>query len=119
MLQKEEGNARCHKLHIIALFESDLSQAKQVLLGRKLSHHLEDEKLLTRMQYGSRPSQQCQSAVLHKVLSHDIAHLSKYTLAYMENNTIGCYVKIVNNLVLILFQCLGFVTSIYFCLGSL
>jgi hypothetical protein len=117
MLQKEEGNARSHRLHIIALFESDLNQAKQILLGRKLSHHLEDENLLTSMQYGSQPGQQYQSAVL--LFSHNIAHLSKHTSTYMENDAIGCYDRIVNNLVLILLHCLGFVISICSCLGAL
>jgi hypothetical protein len=49
MLQKDKGSARCHRLWIIALFESDLNQAKCILIGRKLNHHLEDENLLSNM----------------------------------------------------------------------
>jgi hypothetical protein len=44
MLQKEIGDSRCHRLHIIALFESDLYHAKRILIGRKLLHHIEDKK---------------------------------------------------------------------------
>jgi hypothetical protein len=46
MLEKEPGNCRCHRLRIIALFKSDLNQATQILLGRRLSHFLEDKSLL-------------------------------------------------------------------------
>jgi hypothetical protein len=36
------------------------------------------------------PSKQCQSAVLTKVLSHDITRLTRHTSAYIENDAKGC-----------------------------
>jgi hypothetical protein len=73
MLPKDEGNFQCHRLWFIALFENDLNQAKRILVGRKLLRHLEKSQLIGNMQYGSRPGKQCQSAVLQKVLTHNIA----------------------------------------------
>jgi hypothetical protein len=102
MLHKEEGNFRCHRLQIIALFESDLNQAKRILIGRKLSHHLEDTNAIGGMQYGSRPGKQCQSAVLHKLLLHDISYITKTPTAFIENDAIGCYDRLVNGIVLLL-----------------
>ncbi len=102
MLEKEEGNSRCHHLYIIALFESDFNQAKRVLIGRRLTHHLADTKMISDMQYGSVPGKQCISTVLKKVLSHDHVRITKATASFIENDAIGCYDRLVNNLVLML-----------------
>jgi hypothetical protein len=56
------------------------------------------------MQYGSRPAHRCQSAVLQKGLAHDISHMTKKPSTYTENDTIGCYDRIANNLALLLQQ---------------
>ncbi len=119
MLQKEANNSRCHRLQVIALFKSDLNQAKCILIGCKLSHHLEDNKLLPSMQFGSRPGQECQSAVLHKVISHGISRLTKRPPAHIENDAVGCYDQMINSLILLLLLKLGFPTSISKCLSSL
>jgi hypothetical protein len=119
MLQKEAGNARCHRLQIIALFESDLNQAKRIIVGRKLMHHLEDTKTIDDMQYGSRPGKQCPSAVLHKVLLHDISRWMKSPLACIENDAVGCYDRLVNGLVLLLLRKFGFPPSITACFSHL
>jgi len=52
MLQKEEGNSCCHHLWIIALFESDLNQAKRIIIGRKLLHHFEDSNSIGKWNMG-------------------------------------------------------------------
>jgi hypothetical protein len=119
MLLKEEGNFWCHRLRIIALFESDLNQAKRILIGRKLSHHLEDTNVIGEMQYGSRPGKQCQSAVLHEVLLHDISHLTKIPAAFIENDVIGCYDRLINGIVLLLLQKFSFPSSVIACLSTL
>jgi len=72
MIEKEENNPRCHRLRILALFESDLNHAKRIIIGRRLMHHMKDHRMLPTMQYGSVPGRQCLSAVLKKVLCHDI-----------------------------------------------
>ncbi len=64
MLEKEAGNARCHRLCILALFESDFNQSKRILIDRCLTHHLEYHQIISDIQFGSRPGKQCQSAVL-------------------------------------------------------
>jgi hypothetical protein len=119
MLEKEEGNSRCHRLRIIALFESDLNQAKRILIGRRLTHHLADTNMTPDMQFGSVPGKQCHSAVLKKVLSHDHVRLTKTTASFIENDAVGCYDRLVNNLVLMLLVKLGLPTSVASCLGTL
>jgi len=118
MLEKEPGNSRCHRLRILALFESDFNQAKRLVIGRRLMHHLEDFKLLSSMQYGSRPGRQCVSAVLKKVLAHDYARLTVTTASFIENDAIGCYDRLVNNLILMLLKKLGLPASVSDCMGE-
>jgi hypothetical protein len=62
--------------------------AKRILVGRQLHHHLEDNSFIGDMQYGSCPGQQCQSAVLQKVLLHDITRISKILASFIENNAV-------------------------------
>jgi hypothetical protein len=99
MLEKEPGNSRCHRLRILALFESDFNQVKRIAIGRKLMHHLEDYGLFSPMQDGSCPGRQC---ISKKVLAHDYVRLMATTAAFIENDTIGCYDRLVNNLILML-----------------
>jgi hypothetical protein len=107
MLEKSSGDSRCHRLRIIALFESDLNHAKRILIGRRVSHFLEDKQMLSDMQFGSRPGRRCISAVLKKVLAHDQIRLLKHTAAFVENDATGCYDRLVNNLILMVLQKLG------------
>ena len=119
MLEKEPGNPKCHRLRILALLESDFNQSKRIIIARTLSHHTEDNKLVPSMQYGSRPGKLCHSAVLQKVLSHDITRLTRQTAAYMENDAIGCYDRLVNNLVLLTLLRLGVPRPVTNCIGSI
>jgi hypothetical protein len=119
MLEKEPGNSRCHRLRILALFESDFNQVKRIAIGRKLMYHLEDYGLLSPMQDGSCPGRQCISAVLKKVLAHDYVRLTATTAAFIENDAIGCYDRLVNNLILMLLKKLGLPDTVSACMGEL
>jgi hypothetical protein len=119
MLEKTQVDSRCHRLRIIALLESNLNHAKRVLIGCCLLHLMEDNHLLTEMQFGSRPGQQCTSAVLKKVLCHDHVRLLKQTEAFVENDAVGCYNRLINNLILMVILKLGLSESITTMLGTL
>jgi hypothetical protein len=71
------------------------------------------------MQYGSVPGRQCLSAVLKKVLCHDHVRFTKTTASFIENDAIGCYDRLVNNLVLMLLVKLGLPRSAADCIGIL
>jgi hypothetical protein len=119
MLEKTAGDSRCHRLRIIALFESDLNHAKRILIGRKMSHLIEDKELLPDMQFGSRPGKRCISAVLKKILAHDHIRLLKQTAAFVENDATGCYDRLINNLILMVLKNLGIPTTVTTSLGLL
>lgn len=119
MLEKEQDNPRCHRLRILALFESDLNHAKRVIIGRRLLHHMRDTGLLPAMQHGSVPGKHCLSAVLKKVLCHDYLRITKRAGAFIENDAVGCYDRLVNNLVLIIMTKLGMPKTVVACIGDL
>lgn len=52
MLEKEPGNSRCHRLQILALFKNDFNQSKWIIIARKVSHQIEDQHLVSDMQFG-------------------------------------------------------------------
>jgi len=59
------------------------------------------------MQHGSRASKQCLSAVLNKQLTFEIHRYLKQPIAYIENDAVGCYDRIMNPLILIFLRILG------------
>jgi hypothetical protein len=119
VLEKEENNPCCHRLYILALFESDLNHAKQVIIGRQLMHRLQDHNMVPAMQYGSVPGKQCLSAVLLKVLTHHHLRVMKTASTVVENDAVGCYDRLVNNLVLMLLTKLGLPKSVAQCIDQL
>jgi hypothetical protein len=54
LLEKNPGNARIHRLHILSLVESDFNQAVCIIITRQLTFHMEDNNMIPAMQYGSR-----------------------------------------------------------------
>lgn len=101
MLNKKPGDYRIHRLRIVALQESDFNQTNRLAIGRPIQHLLEQEGLAPDMQHGSRASKRCQSAVLNKQLTFEIHRYIKKPIAYIENDAVGCYDRIVNPLVLL------------------
>jgi hypothetical protein len=107
MLNKKPGDCRIHRLRIVALQESDFNQANRLAIGRPIQLLLENEGLAPDMQHGSRASKLCHSAVLNKQLTLEIHRYAKKPLAYIENDAVSCYDRIINPLVLLLLCILG------------
>jgi len=107
MLEKQMGIPKIHCLRIIALMESDFNHSNRILFGRQLGFHMEDNNLVSEMQFGSRPGKQCTCAVLHKLLCYDITRHTKETAAFIKNDTVGCFDSMVNNLLILCLRRLG------------
>ena len=84
MLEKVFGLPRPHRLQIISLMETDWNQGKNNVIARQLGFLLEDNKLISTMQYGSRPGRMCISAILNKQLAHGIVRLTRSSAAFHQ-----------------------------------
>jgi hypothetical protein len=80
---------------------------------------MNDHSMIPDMQYGSVPGKHCLSAVLKKVLCHDHLQLTKCNGAFLENDAVGCYDRLVNNLVFMLMVNLGIPKTVAACIGDL
>jgi hypothetical protein len=91
MLEKNPGDTYIHRLHIIALQESDYNKCNRLMIVRPVLQHIKDQKLFPDLQFGSRPAKQCITAVLTKVLQLEIQRYKKQNIAYIQNDAMGCY----------------------------
>lgn len=115
VLPKDEGEFKIHRFRIIRLVESDLNASLGMLLARPLGHFLKDLNEYPGMQYGSRDGQMSISAVLNKILTFDMARLLKIVMATEENDAIGCYDRMMQQMVALYLICLGIAISLLTC----
>ena len=115
VLPKDEGEFKIHRFRIIRLVETDFNQSLGMLLARPLGHFLEDTNEYPDMQYGSRDGQMTISAVLNKVLTFDIVRLTKTVMATEENDAVGCYDRIVQQMVSLHLQRMGLALAVIIC----
>lgn len=107
MLEKYVGCPYVHCLCILAILERDFNQAVRIIIAYQLGFWMEDNGLVPEMQYGLREGRQYMYAVLNKQLTHDKVHHKKTTAVFIENDAVGCYDRMVNDLLVVELWWLG------------
>jgi hypothetical protein len=71
------------------------------------------------MQFGSRAGHCYLSAAGKKLPSHEHVRIMKSTTAFIKNDAMGCYDRLMNNLLLLVLKKLGLSPTTTKCLGEL
>ena len=104
MIEKKAGNYQLHKLRTIHLFEADYNWLLGMIFGRRMVYGAETQNHLHEGQWGSRPGRSAHDALLHKILSYEVARLTRTPLATFDNDAKSCYDRIVMTFALMLCQ---------------
>lgn len=99
VLPKDAGEFKIHRFRIIRLVESDFNESLGMLFARPIGHFLEDANEYPDMQYGSRDGQMTISAVFNKILTFDIVRMMRIIMATEENDAVGCYDRVMQQMV--------------------
>lgn len=97
MLQKDRGNPRIHRLRVIHIYEADYNLLLAVK-WRQALHHAEDNNLLNKSLYGSRPGRSAHEPALIEVLQNEIYRMSMKSGVNFDLDATSCYDRILSNL---------------------
>ena len=94
MLEKEPGNPKIHRLRVIHLYEADYN----LILGvkwRELIHHCEDNHLIHRGLFGTRPGRSALDPVFMEEIIADITRMTRKPLIKNTDDATACYDRII------------------------
>jgi hypothetical protein len=104
VIEKKAGNCQLSKLRTIRLFEADCNWLVGLIFGQHMVHGAERQNHLHEGQWGSRPDRSAHDALLHRILSYEVAHLTRTLLATFDNDAKSCYDRTVMVFALMLCQ---------------
>jgi hypothetical protein len=108
MLEKIPGVVRSNKLRIIQLLEADLDQVLRIAFARNITRLAKThEGVISKHQYG-RSHMTCISPVLNKLITIQLLIEKKTNGIVFDNNTKGCYDRIVSGISLATLRRLGY-----------
>jgi hypothetical protein len=119
MLEKVPGVTRSDKLIIIQLLEADLNQVLRIALARNITRIAKDhEGIISEHQYG-RAHKMCMTPVLKKILTIQIIIQKKVEGIVFENDSKGCYDRIISGIALACLKMIGYSSNSVRILGLL
>ena len=90
MLEKEPGNNKIEKMRRIHIVEADYNLAVGII-NRRIRWNAEKLGNLSNNQWGSRSGRSCTDVVMMKVLSLEIAHLTRTDLVIEDQDASAAY----------------------------
>ena len=95
MLEKDTGNPRIHRLHIIHLFEADFNLYMKLQWGKRLVQRANKHKLLNTGQFGSVPGHTSLEPIMLTQFTNDNCRILRKTLARFDNDASACFDRII------------------------
>ena len=93
--EKDEGLSFLTRLQVIHLFEADYNLFLKLIFGRHMVKNAELAEVLNDQQHGSRPRRMTTDALFLACLEKDLIWQTKSNSAHVNNDTIGCYGRII------------------------
>jgi hypothetical protein len=119
MLEKIPGVPRSNKLRIIQLLEADLNQVLRIAFARNISRLAKEHSvIISEHQYG-RDNNTCLTPVLNKLLTVQILIQKRTEGIVFENDTKGCYDRIISGISLACLKRIGYLQKSVRMLGLL
>jgi hypothetical protein len=119
MLEEIPGIARTHTLRIIQLLEADLNQVLRAAFARNITKLAQThEGFISEHQYG-RSHRTCISLILNKLLTIQILIQKRTNRIIFDNDTKGCYARIISVISLVTVRRLGYLKNPVRMLGKL
>lgn len=108
LIEKDAGRPFLTRLCVIHLFEADYNLFLKVVNGQRMVKNAELSNALDDQQHGSRPRRTTIGALFFARLEKDLSiRQTKANSAHMDNDTTGCYGRIVTSLGMIASRRLG------------
>ena len=98
MIEKEPGTPYIHRMRVIHIIEAEVQFLAKHHYVNQMMKTAEKENLITEEQYGGRRKKQAQSAVLNKILYHNISRQMLVTSAFTDDDARACYDRIITSL---------------------
>ena len=95
MLEKSIGNDYIEKLRVIHIFEADFNLILGILWAKRMMSNASNHKAISKYQWGGIKGRQSIEPVLMKVLSFEIAALTRTSLVEIDKDAASCYDRIV------------------------
>ena len=97
LIEKEPGSPFIHRMRAIHIIEAEVRFLAKHHCVNQMMGFAEKSNLITKAQYGGRRKKQSQSAVINKILYHNISRQMLMTSAYMDDDARACYDRIVTS----------------------
>jgi hypothetical protein len=101
-IPKAAGNMLLNKLRTITLFEPDFNWTQGLVIGRRMIKSAEISDGLHDNQWGTRPGRHALGAVSLKVMSYEIARLTRTPLGSFDMDAASCFDRIIINFAMLL-----------------
>jgi hypothetical protein len=101
-IPKRAGNMLLNKLRTIHLIEPDCNWLQGLVIGRRMIKSAETNNTLHDNQWGCRPGRHAIGAVMLKVMSYEIARVTRTPLGSFDMDAASCFDRIIIALAMLL-----------------